>query len=85
MKILEEERGSIKMLLERFDQGYANALVEKLLESKDITFASALYDHPTKRNPVVTVKGKNLKKEINSAISSLEDETHAFEEKLRKQ
>ncbi|MBI4360301.1 hypothetical protein HY572_00845 [Candidatus Micrarchaeota archaeon] len=84
MKILEEDRGSLKLLLEGVDMGVAQALAEKLLENKDVTFASAVYDHPTKRNPILHVKGKNLKKEVANAVKAVKEEGHAFEEALRK-
>ncbi len=84
MKILEDEKGSLKILMEGMDIGAAQALVEQLLETKDVTFAAAIYDHPTKRNPVLHIKGKNLKKEVLKALEALQEEAHAFEEALRK-
>ncbi len=84
MKILEEEKDHMKILLEGVDQGYAHALAEKLLENKDILFAAATYDHPTKRNPVLTVRGKSLKKEIQKAIQELDETTDAFKQGLAK-
>lgn len=84
MKILEEEKNSLKILMEGMDIGAAQALAEQLLENKDITFAAAVYDHPTKRNPVLQVKGKNPKKEVLKALDALKEESHAFEEALRK-
>ncbi|MBI5226145.1 hypothetical protein HY994_02810 [Candidatus Micrarchaeota archaeon] len=84
MKMLEDEKGSLKILMEGMDIGAAQALAEQLLENKDVTFAAAVYDHPTKRNPVLHVKGKNLKKEVQKALDAMSEEAHAFEEALRK-
>lgn len=84
MKVLEDEKGSLKIRMDGYDIGAAQALAEQLLENKEITFAAAVYDHPTKRNPVLHVKGKNLKKEILKAIEAMQEETHAFSEALRK-
>jgi len=84
MKILEDEKGSLKILMEGYDIGAAQALAEQLLENKEVTFAAATYDHPTKRNPVLHVKGKNLKKEIQKPLDAMQEEAHAFEEALRK-
>lgn len=84
MKILEDDKGQLKLLMEGVDMGVAQALAEKLLETKDVTFASAVYDHPTKRNPVLHVKGKNLKKEVANAAKAVKEEAQSFEEALRK-
>ncbi|MDP2718069.1 MAG: RpoL/Rpb11 RNA polymerase subunit family protein [Candidatus Micrarchaeota archaeon] len=84
MKILESDKNHLKLHLIGSDIGVAQALAEKLLENKEITFASALYDHPTKRNPVLTVTGKNPKKEVLAAAKALSEEAKAFEEALRK-
>ncbi|HLD76445.1 MAG TPA: RpoL/Rpb11 RNA polymerase subunit family protein [Candidatus Norongarragalinales archaeon] len=84
MKILEEEKDSFKALLVGFDEGYANALVDKLLENKEIVFASAVYDHPTKRNPVLTVRGKGIKKEIAKAVKELDEISENFKQSLAK-
>lgn len=84
MKILEDEKDHMTILLEGIDQGYAHALAEKLLENKEITFASATYDHPTLRNPILTVRGKSLKKEIQKAIQALDENSDAFKQALAK-
>ncbi len=42
MKILEDEKGSLKILMEGMDIGAAQALAEQLLENKEVTFAAAL-------------------------------------------
>ncbi len=70
--------------MDGLDIGAAQGLAEQLLENKDITFAAATYDHPTKRNPVLHVRGKNIKREVLKALETLNEEAHAFEEGLRK-
>ncbi len=84
MKILTDEKNELKLHLIGSDIGVAQALAEKVLEDKEVTFASATYDHPTKRNPVLHVKGKNPKKQVTAAAKALSVEAKAFEEALRK-
>jgi DNA-directed RNA polymerase subunit L len=84
IKILLDEKTELKLHLIGSDIGVSQALAEKLLENKDITFASAVYDHPTKRNPILHVKGKTPKKEVLAAAKALAKEAKTFEEALRK-
>lgn len=72
-----EEKESIEVLLHGIDIGMAHWLVEKLLESKAIEFASVDYVHPTKRTPLLKVKGKGCKKAVADALKELEKDAKA--------
>lgn len=84
MKTLVEKKGELEILLEGIDRGIAELIVEKLCTSKEVTFASANYDHPLKGNPHLIVKAKNAKKELLSAIGAVRSEMEEFETELKK-
>ncbi|HIH20062.1 TPA: hypothetical protein HA244_02230 [Candidatus Micrarchaeota archaeon] len=70
-----EGKGEIQALLEGADLGYANLLVEKLLEDKGVSFAAAEYVHPTQCTPLLKVKAKgDVKKAIGQALKEVEKE-----------
>ncbi len=78
----EKERFDVKLLGE--DLGFANAIVEKLLASKSVSFAAAEYDHPMKGNPVIRVKAKDAKKELVHAIEAVEKDLEDAKKQLEK-
>lgn len=84
MKFLVEEKDELQVLLEGYDVGFANYVVEKLLAEKDVTFAAADYDHPTSRNPVLTLKAASAKKKLLEALKSAEEELKALEKTVSK-
>ena len=68
-------KNEIEAQLDGVDLGYANLLVEKLLEDKDVSFAAVDYIHPTKRTPLLKVKAKgDVKKTIAGALKEVEKE-----------
>ena|SRR3989338_3390716 len=77
-KYAVEEKDQVQVLMEGFDLGYANLLVEKLLEDKGVDFASADYVHPTQRTPLLKVKGKNVKKSIAEALKEVGKEVKSL-------
>ncbi len=78
----EKERFDVKLVGE--DLGFANAIVEKLLQSKSVSFAAAEYDHPMKGNPVIRVKAKDAKKELVRAIGAVEKDMEEAKKQLEK-
>ena len=69
-----DDKDYAEIVLHGVDLGFANLLVEKLLEGKSVGFASADYLHPTKRTPLLKIKGKNIKKLVADALKTLESE-----------
>jgi DNA-directed RNA polymerase subunit L len=84
MKKLASEKDYLEILFEKEDQGFVNLVAEKLLESKNVSFAASLPDHPLTKNPVLKVKGKNLEKEIAKALDAVKEEAEEFEKALKK-
>lgn len=74
LKFLVEEKDEISVLLEDYDLGYVNLVVEKLLQDKDVGFAAVDYLHPTQRIPVLKVKAKNPKKAVADALEEVKKE-----------
>ncbi|MEM4254818.1 MAG: RpoL/Rpb11 RNA polymerase subunit family protein [Candidatus Norongarragalinales archaeon] len=74
LKFLAEEKDSIFVLLEGYDLGFANLLVEKLLQDKAVGFAAVEYAHPTQRTPVLKVGAKNPKKAVVDALGEMRKE-----------
>ncbi|MBS3069919.1 hypothetical protein J4220_00235 [Candidatus Micrarchaeota archaeon] len=71
LEFLTDEKGEIAVMLEGYDLGFANLLVEKLLQDKDVGFAAVEYAHPTRRTPVLRVKAKSPKKAVVAALEEL--------------
>lgn len=71
LEFLVDEKGEIAVMLEGYDLGFANLLVEKLLQDKDVGFAAVEYAHPTRRTPVLRVKAKSPKKAVSAALEEL--------------
>jgi DNA-directed RNA polymerase subunit L len=52
--------------------------VEKLLEDKAVGFAAVDYVHPTRRTPLLKIKGKNCRKLVADALKELQAELKAL-------
>ncbi|MFH1780191.1 MAG: RpoL/Rpb11 RNA polymerase subunit family protein [Candidatus Micrarchaeota archaeon] len=83
MKIILNEKNELHVSLEGFDLGFANYLVEKLLQDKEVDFAAADYDHPTSRNPIIKIKAASAKKKLQDALKEVEEELKALEKALK--
>jgi DNA-directed RNA polymerase subunit L len=64
------------------DLGFANWLVARLLEDKDVSFAAADYDHPLTANPVLRVKAEDAKKSLLKALEAARKQARDFEKAL---
>jgi DNA-directed RNA polymerase subunit L len=84
IEVLNSEKDRFDVLLHGEDLGFANMIVEKLLESKSVSFAAAEYDHPIKGNPIIRVKAKDAKKELAKAVESVEKELSEARAQLAK-
>lgn len=75
LNIIEDESKSFVAELVGADRSLADAIKEKLTESKDVEFSSVEKDHPETGDPRLIVKSsKNAKGLVVKAIESLEDE-----------
>ncbi len=74
LEFLVEEKGEMSVLLEGYDLGFANLLVEKLIQDKSVGFAAVDYVHPNQRTPVLKVKAKNAKKAVADALEEVRKE-----------
>jgi DNA-directed RNA polymerase subunit L len=84
MKIVYSEENETHFALEGFDLGLASAIVDKLLEDKSVSFASADYDHPTTGVPVIKIKGKDGKASLAKAVAALKKDVAEFAKELGK-
>ncbi len=82
MKILVSKKNEFVASLDGMDLGFANWLVAKLLEDKDVSFASADYDHPLSANPVLKVKAEDAKKSLIEALDAAKKQVKDFEKAL---
>ncbi|MFH1257609.1 MAG: RpoL/Rpb11 RNA polymerase subunit family protein [Candidatus Micrarchaeota archaeon] len=85
VKTLKDEDEYLELMITGEDMGFANLVVEKLLESKSVTFAASSYEHPLKGNPIIKIKAKNPHKEMKKAVEKLKDELEKFEKELKKE
>ena len=83
-KLLQDEKEYLEAEFERQDVGFFSFVVEKLLESKGVSFAAAAYDHPLKGNTILRVKAKDAKKELHKALEEAEFEFRQFLKALDK-
>jgi DNA-directed RNA polymerase subunit L len=82
MKMLVSKKNEIAVSLDGMDLGFANWIVARLLEDKDVSFAAADYDHPLTANPVLRVKGDDAKKSVVAALEAARKQVKSFEKAL---
>lgn len=82
MRILSSKKSGIVVSLDGMDLGFANWLVARLLEEKDVSFAAADYDHPLTANPVLRVRGEDAKKSLLKALEAAQKQVREFEKAL---
>lgn len=83
-KVLQDDKDYLEAEFERQDVGFFSIVVEKLLESKSVSFAAAAYDHPIKGNTILKIKAKDAKKELHKALVETEFEFEQFLKALDK-
>ena len=83
-RLIADEKEYLEAEFERQDVGFFNLVVEKLLESKGVSFAAAAYDHPLKGNTVLKVRAKDAKKELHKALEETGFELQQFAKALGK-
>ncbi|MFQ5405707.1 MAG: RpoL/Rpb11 RNA polymerase subunit family protein [Candidatus Micrarchaeia archaeon] len=84
VETLKDEEGFLEVKLSGEDLGVASLVVERLLHNKSVAFAGAKLDHPIKGNPVITVKAKNAKKELQKAVSEVAKDMDKLQKELEK-
>jgi len=82
VRILSSKKNEVAVSLDGMDLGFANWLVARLLEDKDVSFAAADYDHPLTANPVLRVKGEDAKKSVLKALESAQKQAAEFRKAL---
>lgn len=81
-EILVEEERKLELMLRGEDIGFANLVVQELLKSKSVGFASATYDHPMTGNPVIKILAKEPKKELEKALNHVRKQAEEFKNAL---
>ena len=82
MKILVSKKNEYVVSLDGMDLGFANWIVARLLADKDVSFASADYDHPLTGNPVLRVKGEDAKKSLLKALEWSKKQVSEFKKAI---
>ncbi|MFH0972155.1 MAG: RpoL/Rpb11 RNA polymerase subunit family protein [Candidatus Micrarchaeota archaeon] len=85
VKVLKDEDGYLEVMLMQEDLGFANLVVDRLLESRGVGFAASAYEHPLKGNPIIKVKAKDPHKELKKALEGVKEELEKFEKALKKE
>ncbi len=84
IKVLKEEDNFLELMLVGEDVGFANVVVDRLAQSKGVTFAAAAYEHPLRGNPIIRLKAKAPHKELKKALESVKEDLEDFEKTLKK-
>lgn len=81
IKILKDEKEEIEVEIDNLT--IAEILRVYLNRDSDVNFAAWKRDHPTK-NPILSVKGKNVKKSLKDAVSSVTKDLEKVEKDFEK-
>lgn len=86
LNIIEKEKDYAEFLMEGERHSFPNLLKQKLLESKDVEFASYLLEHPMDENAKFAVKtnGKAPKTVIEAALKEIESDLSDFQKQVSK-
>lgn len=85
LNLIEDEKESLVIEFEGVDRGIPDLIKGKLLENKDITFASVVKEHFEVSKPRLVVKSeKNAKTLVLKAIEELEDELKDLQSQVPK-
>ncbi len=85
ISVLKDEKEYAEIMFKEADVGFTNLIVEKLVQSKGVTFAASAYEHPLRGNPIVKIKAKDPYKELKKAAGEVKDEIEDFEKTLKKE
>ena len=84
LEFLKDEKDEVKVKLVGEDKAVCGLIVETLSKEKEVEFAGCTDDHPTIGNPVITVKGKNAKKQLVDAIEQVRKELKELQKQVDK-
>ena len=85
LNLIEDEKDSIIIEFEGVDRGIPDLIKGKLLENKDVNFASVVKEHFEVSKPRLVVKSdKNAKSLVLKAIEDLEDELKELQSQVPK-
>ena len=83
--IVEDESKSLTLEFEGMDRAFPELIKHKLMENKDVDFASAAKEHPELGNPRLIVKAnKNPKGLVLKAIDEVQDDIKEFASQIPK-
>ncbi|MFH1247114.1 MAG: RpoL/Rpb11 RNA polymerase subunit family protein [Candidatus Micrarchaeota archaeon] len=84
VEFLKDEKDEVKVKLVGEEKSLGNLIVQKLVENKDVEFAGCDDDHPLLANPVITIKGKNARKSLATAVDEVKKELKDLEKQVEK-
>ncbi len=85
LNLIEDEKESLIVEFEDVDRGIPDLIKGKLLENKDVSFASVVKEHFEVSKPRLVVKSeKNAKTLVLKAIEDLEDELKELQSQVPK-
>ena len=85
LNLIEDEKDSLVIEFEGVDRGIPDLIKGKLLDNKDINFASVVKEHFEVSRPRLVVKSeKNAKTLVLKAIEDLEDELKELQSQVPK-
>ncbi len=85
VNVLEETQGSITIEFEGMDRAVPELIKEKLLENKDVDFASVVKEHPQFGLPRLVVKSsKKPRPLISKALKEVEEDIKEFSSQFSK-
>ena len=85
INVVKNEKDYVEIELKGEEAGFANALVEILLEDSDVEFASFRQDHPQAASPVIMLRTKegNALHTLKTAIKKLKKQAEEFKGALK--
>jgi DNA-directed RNA polymerase subunit L len=85
LNLIEDEKESLVIEFEGVDRGIPDLIKSKLLDNKDVNFASVVKEHFEVSKPRLVVKSeKNAKTLVLKAIEDLEDELKELQSQVPK-
>ncbi len=82
VKKLEDKKGKAKFEIKGADHLLVNLLVQKLLESRNVEFATYSRPHPLLEGFVLTVRGKKPEDEVKKAVKEVKKDAASMKKAL---
>src|SRR3989344_4291712 len=86
IEVIRSEKNLLEFYIEGERHTFTNLLKSRLLEDKDVDFASYVLDHPTssKAKFVLRTSGKTPKKALDDASKKIEEDLDELEKLVKK-